>query len=502
MIKDLTKGGEVAERVFTNLLRKYKGKMDWTKNIKADQEEWKNIQGTKFATLTNVYQAPMFPIYNEPSEVLTRSLRSIFDSDYDLSKIVVFISQEGRMGEEFNSKIREEIGANDWIKTFNASEKRLDIVYDNQHKDLGYDGKAFKDVDLDYTKLNIIFTQHPDGLEGEIKGKASNEDWGARQVSLFCKTKGIDHEMTMVTSLDADSKVSKNYFALLSYKFCLTPKRLHAGFEPIPVYTNNYFDCTFLPRLVSTQTTLWQISQNNLNKNTVFFANYSVSLSVLMDVDFWEREYSAEDYLFYAKCLSHYKGDFEVMSFYGMFMGDTVVGDDYMNSLENQYRQLQRWTWGGVESFPYVVRSFFWKSGEGYKNTPFGAKFRVVAEVFINHFFWATTPFVFSIGVALPGFFGGAAFSQTQVSQNLSTFAQYFAWTSWCFVAIYSFITFTFVAREAVGNRRFKVIEILKLVSQAIFSPTVYGLMGIPAIDSQIRGIRGKYLGYWVTPKK
>jgi hypothetical protein len=35
-----------------------------------------------------------------------------------------------------------------------------------------------------------------------------------------------------------------------------------------------------------------------------------------------------------------------------------------------------------------------------------------------------------------------------------------------------------------------------------LISPFLYGLMGIPAIDAQIRGITANYLGYWVTPKR
>ncbi len=501
MIKTISIGGDKAKKMFADLRSKFKGKMRWTHSMDEDYDEYKKIQNTKFAIPTNVFQFPVFAIYNEPSAVLIRSLKSIYESDYDLGHVVVFISQEGRMGEQFNSKIREEVLLQDWVSLYNISENNLDIVYKDNYKDLSYSNKEFENVEISKNKLTIIFTQHPDGLEGEIKGKASNEDWGGRQIGLFAKSKKLDPEMIMITSLDADSQLSQNYFSLLSYKYCLTPNRLQRGFEPIPVYTNNYFECTLLPRLISTQTTLWQLSQNNLYKSTVFFANYSVSLSVLEDVNFWEREYIAEDYLFYAKCLAHYKGDFRVLSFYGMFKGDTVVGDDYIQSLENQYKQLQRWTWGGVEGFPYVVRKFFWKDGEG-RDTPFWMKIRAVLGVFLNHFFWATTPFIFSIGVILPSFFGGSEFAQTQISHNLSTFAQYFAWISFIFIAIYTFIVFKFVARESIKGRKFKTSEILKLLAQAVFSPLIYSLMGIPALDSQIRGIRGKYMGYWVTPKK
>ena len=77
-------------------------------------------------------------------------------------------------------------------------------------------------------------------------------------------------------------------------------------------------------------------------------------------INFWNREVIAEDSLLYAKCLVKFNGDFRVVPFYGTFEGDAVVGEDHFETIINQYRQLQRWAWGGIEGFPYKFKNFFW----------------------------------------------------------------------------------------------------------------------------------------------
>jgi len=487
-------------KTLNNLKKKHKGTLDWEERLDKEILEYKKIQGTKYANFKGIFMFPIFAVYNESSEVLSRSLKSIYKSGYPLDKIVVCISQEARVGKDFNKQIQKEIGNLEWTKTNNFSEKDLNLVYSDKHSKLEYKNQNFSKISPSKKKLNILFTQHPDGLEGEIKGKASNEDWGARQVSLFTKAKKIDEDLCLLTSLDADSQVGKDFFHKLSYKFCVTNDRHRCGFQPFPVYSNNFFDSHLVPRLIATQTTLYQFAQGSLDGEFEFFANYSVPLRVLQESDFWVREVIAEDYMLFAKCLIHFKGDFRVVSFYGEFHGDAVSADDYFDSIINQYKQLQRWSWGGIESLPYIFSHFFLSSKRNL--IPFKRRFRMAFTLFTNHFFWATTPVVFSALIVLPGFFGGQAFSASPVSANLWLFSQYFTWISLTFVLIYGIITFRYIGQRAIKSQKLQFYEYLLIVLQWLVAPIIYGLMGIPALDSQLRGIRGKYLGYWVTPKK
>lgn len=480
---------------------KYAKSLDWSRQIAQDIAMLEQVSHTKFARPYDLYQIPIFSVYNESPELLGRSLKSIYTSDYPLDKIVVFITQEARLGENLNADFRQKISALEWVSAHNISESDLTKVYQLSHTELaGYEHPDFAKLELRKDKLNVVFTQHPDGLTGEIKGKASNEDWAARQASLFVATRKIDPQMVLLTSLDADSRLGKNYFHLLALRFCLTPDRLQAGFQPIPVYSNNFFDTGLVPRLIATQTTLYQFAQNAIESEAVFFANYSVPLEVARKVNFWVRDGIAEDYLFFAKCFIHFKSRFRVLPFHGVFEGDAVAADDYVEAIVNQYRQLQRWSWGGVESWPYLFYHFF--MNQAGRDIPLVARIKLMAVLFANHFFWATTPLFFSVGVSLPIFFGGEVFKSTPAAQNLSNFSSYFASMSIVFLSTFTYITFKYIASKAANSQKQDSKHITMVLLQWLASPFVYGFIGIPALDSQIRGVLGKHLGYWVTPKK
>src|SRR5260221_9796071 len=72
---------------------------------------------------------------------------------------------------------------------------------------------------------DIIATFHPD-IPGEVKGKSSNESFGARQAyKLLVETHKIDLDFSTISSVDADSIFDPQYFSYLSYKFLNDPKR-------------------------------------------------------------------------------------------------------------------------------------------------------------------------------------------------------------------------------------------------------------------------------------
>jgi Glycosyl transferase family group 2 len=471
---------------------------EWKTRVQIDINSFIEEKDNRFWNPFNIYQTPIFAVYNEPVSVLTRSLKAIHGSKYPLEKIIVFITQEARVGEEHNSKFREELGKIEWLNTANISEKNYDCVFNEDHINLEYSNLEFLNFNIDSTKLNLIFVQHPDGLVGEIKGKASNESYAGRQISLFLKSKNISSDIAITTSLDADSSIGEYFFHMLSYKYCVTSDRSRAGFQPVPVYSNNYFETHFWPRLVAANTTLWQFAQCSLEDEAKFFANYCVPIKVLQEVDFWQTDVIAEDALCFTKCFCYFKGDFRVIPFYGVFKGDAVEADTYLETIENQYKQLQRWAWGGVECLPYLLHRLF-HTPEG-REIDLKKRLKFVWSEFTNHYFWSTTPTLFSLGVFLPSLLGGTKFKTLPIAVTFSEFGSIFAWISIIIVIIFSYITLIFITSQR--DQKITPTTLIKIIYQSILSSVVYGTLGIPALDSQIRGLRGKYLGYWVTPKK
>jgi hypothetical protein len=491
-----------------NFKKIYKNSTDWQSRISSDISHMDIIKGSKFANFTGIYHVNIFSIYNEPAEVLLKSLKCIYQSKYNLDKILVIVTQEARNGADNNQLVRNKVAENDWVNSQYLTEKDLELVYNDQHYAQNnennvlknYQNSYFDQFKLDAAKLNIIFTEHPDGLVGEVKGKASNEDWGGRQASLFVKSKGIDPELVLVTSLDADSHISEYFYHNLSYKFCLTPNRLEIGYQPIHVYSNNFFQTGVWPRQVAAQTTLHNMSQLAIDDETSFFAIYSAPLTVLQRVDFWVREVIAEDSTLFIKCLAYFKGNFRAVPFYGVFEGDAVESDDYLEAILIQYKQLQRWAWGGIEGFPYMFKKFFLE--KDVSQIDLRVRLKWIFLLFSNHFFWSSTPIIFSVGVLLPRVLGGDLFGAKPIAQNLALFSQYFSWLSFIFLAVFSYITFAYVGTKAKQSTGAHWYNWLGLVVQCAISPLIYCVMGIPALDAQIRGIFGKYLTYLVTPKK
>ncbi|MGL4758628.1 MAG: hypothetical protein ACRCXZ_04795, partial [Patescibacteria group bacterium] len=201
---------------------------EWKQRVQIDHNAFENEKDARFYNPYSITQTPIFAVYNEPVSVLKRSLEAIFNSKYPLDKICVFITQEDRVGEEFNSKFRNEISSFEWINAQNIQETNHDIVFSEDHLTMDYYNPEFDQLTLSDEKLNVIFVQHPDGIIGEMKGKASNESYAGRQISLFLKSKKIDSDLAITTSLDADSSVGKYFFHMLSYKYCVTPDRSQA----------------------------------------------------------------------------------------------------------------------------------------------------------------------------------------------------------------------------------------------------------------------------------
>jgi Glycosyl transferase family group 2 len=467
----------------TDLRNKHSKKSDWVNKINQDILARVNLEQTKFIYPKSVVQVCVFATYNEGLEVLLKSLEYLYNSQWELEKLIVIISQEQRRGIEENKILRDQIGDVNWINSKFLDIEDMDIV---------------KNLLFDNSKLNVFFTEHPDGLVGEIKGKASNENWGAIKAESLLKLKEVDLDMVIVTSLDADSHIGKFFFHNLAYRFCLAENRFQAGFQPVHLYVNNYDRLGTLPRQIAFQNIMSNLTNLTLEGELSFFAIYSVPLRVLQKVGFWEKEVCAEDYMIFIKCLKTFNGDFHVIPHFGVMYGDGVEADDYIEELSNQYKQYQRWAWGGVEGIPYLVKHFFLTK----ESSQIGLrkKLKWLYLSFANHYFWVVSPLAFSIAPFLPFLLQNPSFRSLSIADNLIIFTQYFSWVSLIMISITIFIILQFISKDDPLINRKKNYWIV--IIEYLISPLIFVLLAIPAIDAQFRGLLGKYLGYWVTPKK
>jgi hypothetical protein len=486
-----------------SLANKYPDNENWQNEIQKCIGIAKKNEFTKFKNPNNIIHFPLFSIYDESPEIILRGLKSICDSQYDLSKICVVVSQEARLGADKNLYFQSTLKKIDWLNIVTFAESDLQKAYNTNHLELDYSNQELEyfTKTFDNQKLNILITQHPDGLVGEIKGKSSNEDWAARQVSLLAKSAKYDPELCIITSFDADSRVGLNFFQILSFHYCYCDKRLVTGFQPMPVFSNNLFDVDLLPFLVGINTTFWTMIQYSLLDGLHFFANYSVPLVLAQRVDFWQRDIIAEDALFFSKCLIKTDGEFQVVPSFNHFNSDNIESENYWQTAVNQYNQLRRWAWGGIESFPFKFYNFFVLPGS---KIDIRHRISLVFNDWYSHFCWSTLPVVFSLIVFLPALIN-LEFAKSTIAVNFYELLFYFSLISYLSLGVVVFIIFVFIYPKAVINQEISKVtwqHKLNIIIPILVSPFIMFVWGPPAIDAQIRGVLGRYMGYWVTPKK
>jgi len=510
LLFQLSTNHDKAIEILENAKTLGKASDDWQNRIKEDQNKILNLKDSNWTDPNDIYNIIVSITYNEDAQILNNSLTAAFNNAYNLSKTIVFLSQEQRMGEKHNQKIRDSIQKLS-AGRFNIQifqEDDLELVYEKDHNTLDY--KYKEKLELSSDKLNVFFTAHPDGMMGEIKGSGPNANWGARQASLLMKHFDIEPNKVIVTKLDADHRIGNNYLEVLTYNYLINPNKDNIGFEPIPVFVNNFYQTGFIPRIVGIQSTFWVMTQSIMPDELHFYMCYAVPLHTLRKAGFWYREVISEECFLFYQCYFSKGGDFQTLPIYAPILVDAVEGSDFFVTFQNQYKQLQRWAWGALEEFPYILYKFFIdRSGE---NLDTRSRLKMIFLNFTNSIFWATSGLVFSFGVFLPKMLGGKEYNAEPISLSLQNISLFFTIFSFSLLGFFAYIIYAYLGPKIIAfsepTEKFKNkpqsyrFQQLTAAAQAIYMPIVYIIMmPFPALDAQFRAIFGKYLGYWVTPK-
>lgn len=423
--------------------------MNWLSELKAHHSKWESI-----------YHLVILPMYRESYEVVEESFKSLSHANYDLKKLIVVLALEEKGGDEDKE-----------------TAKKIEATY----------GGLFK---------NFLVTEHPAGLPGELPGKGANETWAAKTAKEHIIDKElIPYDDILVSVFDIDTRPGKEYFGVLTYSFFSTPDRLHSSFQPVPLFTNNFYHTSLFPRLIGFSATFWQLMQQSRHEQLVTFSSHSIPFRALVDVGFWHTDIVSEDSRIFFQCLIHYKGQWQVKPlFYPVYM-DAVEGTTFREAMQNLYKQQRRWAWG-VENFPYVVSAFI-----RAKDIPFRIKRFWTIKIFDGFFSWSTSSFIIFLFGVMPNVLGNEAFKETIYSYNLPLV------TGWLInLSFFGIITSAFLSMHFLPPKeeRVKGRDYVLYLFQWIFMPVTFVLFGsVPAFEAQIRLLLGgKFrLGFWKTPK-
>lgn len=406
----------------------------------------------------NIVHVVIFPLFEEPFEIAHESVSAAVHADWDGKRLIVVLAVEERSGE-----------------------KQKEMAERIAHE--------FSD------RVSIIVTQHPEGLPGEIPGKGANIAFAAEQLRLrLLDPQKIPYENVIVSAFDIDTVVYPQYFACLTWHFLTAERPERSSFQPVPLYNNNIWHAPMLSRVIAYSSSFWQMIQQERPEKLATFSSHAVPFKQLYEAGYWQRNAVSEDSRIFWNLLVRYDGDYQVVPMAYPVSMDANAAPTLWQTAKNIYRQHRRWTYG-AENIAYILFAFL-------KNPriPIRKKIRFAAVQIEGFWSLVTHPLIlFAVGW-LPLLVGGRAFNTTVLSYNLPLIAKGFLTTAMFGLIISAYIAMRLVPRRPSDFGKFRSIA---LSLQWILVPaTMIIFSSIPGLESQLRLLTGRYLGFWVTPKK
>ncbi|MDO8513903.1 MAG: glycosyltransferase family 2 protein [bacterium] len=391
-------------------------------------------------------------------------------------------------------------------ETFNALAKsnypkdRIIVVLGTEERDLEKAARIIKQLQEEFgnTFYKFYATVHPKDIPGETKGKGSNITYAIRQAKndIVDKNK-IPYEKIIVTSLDSDHRVDKQYFACVTHTYLSTPDPVHKSFQPIPLFFNNIWQTSFPMRLIALGSSFWQLVEATRPYRLRNFASHAQSFQGLVETDFWSVTSIVEDGHQYWRSFFKFKGNYSVVPIFTPIYQDAVLGENYKQTIAEQYLQKRRWAYG-CSDIPFAIQAA-WKDHE----IPFFSKWVQILRLIEGHYSWATASLVLATVGWMPIILN-YEYRSTVLAYNFPYYLRYVLYAAMLGMIISLTISTLLVPRPH-HNRR---LSYLRLISEWLLTPIIMPLTNIifgslPAIDSQTRIMIGKYLGeFRVTYKK
>ncbi len=407
----------------------------------------------------NVRHLIFLPTYKESIDVIRGTLESLLASAYPSDRTMIVLA-----GEERDSK------------AFQATAARLKKEY----------GKRF---------MAFFITEHPKDLPDEIPGKGSNLNYSGRTVLPEIDRMGLSYDDVIVSSFDVDTIVHPQYFSRLTHLYLTISEPTRSSYQPIALYNNNLWDSPAPIRVAMFGTTFWLMSELSRPENAMTFSSHSMSLRMLVDVGFWQKDIVSEDSRIFLQGFLRYHGRYRITPMYLPVSMDSVTGGTYWGSLGALYKQLRRWAWG-VENFPFMAREF-----ARDPKIPFRLKFRFLFKQIEGMYTWATAPILILILGRLPFWVASGHFREFVIFQNTPFTLQWLMRIAMVGVFVSAALALTLLPQrpEHVSRRYAFTISVL----QWLLLPVTFVVFGaFPAIDAQTRLMLGKYLGFNVSAKR
>lgn len=408
----------------------------------------------------SVYHVVLLPTVKEDLIVLQDCFESLLNSAYPKDRMMVVLGGEERAKESFEPKfevIRQKYG--------------------------------------DKFRL-LMGTLHPKDLPGEIVGKGSNVAWMGRRVLDKVKELNIPIDDVIVSSFDVDTVTHPQYFACVTHKFLTVEHPHRSSYQPVVLYNNNLWESPAPVRVSAFGTTFWLMTELSRPEGMMTFSSHSMTLRMLVDVDFWQKDIVSEDSRIFLQGLVHYHGDYRVTPIYLPVSMDTVMSGSYGKALWSLYKQQRRWAWG-VENFPFMAMAF-----ARDKAMPLMVKVGFLWKQVEGMYTWATVPLLIFLLGRLPFWLAPEAFRSYAVFQNTPFTLEWLMRFAMIGVFVSAILSANLLPPRPSHVPRWQTSVVV--IFQWMLLPVTFVLFGaLPAIDAQTRLMLGRgRLGFHVSPKR
>lgn len=425
--------------------------------LKRAKEDLKNQD--KFLDWKKVYHVIMLPTAIEEAASIEPAIEAIYRSNYPNDKVIILLAMEEREAKEARDK----------------KERLLKQKYGNKF-------------------FSFLTTVH-EVKEGEMKCKASNTTYAAKQLKKFLEEKNIPLEHVMLSNFDCETRAHSEYLAALSYAFVTEPKRYNRAYQPIPIFHNNLWETIAPVRILMTGCSFWHMVKVMQPEKMVTFSSHAEPFLSIVKMNYWPVNVISEDSLVYWQGLIYHKGDYKVKPIHLPVSMDAVLGNNYWHTLKNQYKQKHRWAYG-IENFPLFARAFLKTKGE---RLGFWRKAERTFNYVEGHYSWATTPLILAFLGWLPLLLGGERFNESVLAHNLPYITRFLMTLAMAGLVVSLFMSFFLLPPKP---KKYSNWRYFFMFAQWFLAPFIFLLSAIPAIHAQTRHMLGKYMGeFWVTEK-
>lgn len=421
-------------------------KIDWQKKLENLRTE-------------HIWQMVLLPFYKEDMKVVEDTLEKILESAWPKERMIVVLATEARAG--------------------------------------GYAGKTARCLKKKYAFHfgKFLITVHPADLSGEIPGKGSNIAWAAKKAKEeIIDVLKIPYENILVSAFDVDTQVYPQYFSCLTYHFLTADYPFRSSFQPVPLYNNNIWEVPALSRVVATSGSFWQMMQQERPERLVSFSSHSLSFKALLEAGYWQKNMVSEDSRIFWNLFFHYNGDYRIAPLSYPVSLDANVGENFWQTIKNIYKQQRRWTWG-VENLPYLIFNCFRD-----KKISWRKKTRMILTQLEGYWSLPTNPLLIFFLGWLPIFLGGQEFNTTLLSYNLPLVTRALMTIAMSGLVVSAIISTSLLPPKPRYLGKSKYIAVV--IQWIIIPITIIFFGAIPGLDAQTRLLFGRYMGFWVTPKK